>query len=197
VSQIKKELRVFTFDDLSKKPLKCVHYYCTSSNKPFVILSEQTVSNWRFDKVNGSHLPENIKNFTHLKLVEKGYLPEVYEIAKMTKANDTARIYLQKMHENFNYNFKNIIFKEDLSVDQEASKYFLSLHKDYLLAKDLRLKIVIVNVYSPFATTEESKTKAAYNLKKLLGFEERISIKIDNSLPEGNNNEVVFKVLVL
>lgn len=196
IAQTKEELRVFSFDNLTKKPLQCDHYYCSSDNKLYKIHPTQK-SSWFFEKEKNSHYGHDYRKFSHVKVVSKGYLPQVYTIDQMLKMKDTANIYLQKMHKDFNYNFTHIIFKEDLSIDQQASKYYLNLYKEYFLAKSPRLKIVIVNVHSPFAITEESKTIAANNLRKLLGSEERVSIKIDNSLKMGTNNEVVFKVLAL
>ncbi|MBL7909704.1 MAG: hypothetical protein JNJ41_01460 [Bacteroidia bacterium] len=196
IAQSKKEIKVLSFDNLSKKPLECEHHYSNDNNGTYKIVTAKR-SNWLFLKSNANHYSEDYRKFNHVKVYLKGYVPQIYEIKQMSKPVDTAKIYLTKMHKDFNCNFTNIVFKEDLSIDQNATKYYLNLYKEYFLGKDPRLKIMIVNVNSPFATTEESKIKAAYNLKKLLGSEERVSVKIENSLPTGNNNEVVFKVLAL
>ncbi len=196
VSQTNQALRVFSFDELSKKPLSCDHYYCSDNNKGYKIVSLDR-SAWFFEKEKGSHFLIDYKKFSHIKFAKKGYMPELFMADQMKKPNDTAYIYLKKIHKDFNYNFKNIVFKEDLTVDMDASKFSIHLYKDYLLAKDPRLKILIVNVNCKYVISSDDKVKAAYNLKKLLGADDRISIKINNAVLPSGNNEVTFSVLEL
>ena len=195
-SQTKQELRVFSFDNLTKKALQCDHYYCCTDNKIFKI-HPTSKSSWFFEKEKGSRFLIDHKKFSHIKIVKTGYMPELYSVDQISKVNDTANIFLKELRKEFDYIFKNIIFNEDLSINLNASKYHLDLYRNYFLAKTPRLKIVIVNVSSKYIDSEEKKAKAAFNLKKLLGFEERLDIKIDNSLPEGNSNEVMFKITAL
>jgi hypothetical protein len=93
------------------------------------------------------------------------------------------------------YDMENIVFKENLSIDEKASSRAIDLYKNYLLKKQPKLKIEIIGFNSSFIRTEDDRLKAANNLKKLIDDKGQVSIKIEGSYKKGMENIIVFKII--
>lgn len=181
-------------DASTKKKLKSDFYCSDSRGELFLGQYEKEHAQYYFTQI-----PRLVSAFktglSYIVVAKDGYIPVVYEREKIICENNNDSVKLKQLVKNGDGTLTRIYFQPDLTVDVVQSAFAINTYKKFLIKPIPGLKLLFTGVNASGINSDEDKIKALKNFIKLMGWDTRATVKLDNLAPVIENNTVSFKVL--